>query len=376
MNCIKIIGAGIGGLTLGIALKQKGFEVKIYEAAKEIKVVGAGIILGCNAMQVYQKLGLDQKLAAKGNLLNKLSVTDHKLKNLSVLSLDYFVEKYQLANFAIHRADLHQVLLDQFDASEVIFGKRLKKVNQNKTEIEFTDGTKESFDILIGADGIHSVVRASIFGTDLEIRKAGQMCWRGVVEYQLPKEYKHEFREAWGLGARIGHGQINESQVYWFALINSNESPDTFQNKDWKKAFKDFDPLLFELINLTPNQNIHLGEMTDLELLTKWYQDNICLLGDAAHAMTPNMGQGAGQSIEDALALANMLAKYEGDHLQAFPAYQMYRKKKVDKIVNNSWRIGNISQLENPFVIGLRNAAMRITPAFIGRNALKETFAI
>lgn len=376
MKTITIIGAGIGGLTLGIALKQKGFQVKVYEAASEIKTVGAGIILGCNAMQVYQKLGIDGQLAEKGNVINGMSITDNNLKSLNTISLDYFVEKYKISNYAIHRAALHRVLLNQFEQGEVIFGKRFERLNEDRQNIEFQDGSNVSYEILIGADGLNSRVRASIFGDKTKIRKAGQTCWRGIVDYKLPESFKHKFREAWGIGSRVGHGQINDHQVYWFALVNSEEPIESFETKDWKSEFKIFDPLLQDLIYKTDDDKIHVGQMTDLELLPKWHKNEICLIGDAAHAMTPNMGQGAGQAIEDGLSLANELAKYSNDHQKAFTAFQSYRKKKVDKIVKNSWRIGNIAQLESHFWSGFRNAGIRITPAFMGRQALKETFTI
>lgn len=373
---ISIIGGGIGGLTAGIALKSKGYKVVIYESANKLKTVGAGIILGCNAMQVYQHLGLDKQMADKGNAINSMSVTDHNLKNLTSLTLDYFVDKYKIGNYAIHRADLHQILLDQFEEGEVVFGKRLDSLNQETLKLHFDDGSDAAYEILIGADGIHSKVREFIFPGKSKIRKAGQLCWRGVVDYQLPDEYKNEFREAWGLGNRVGHGQINEGQVYWFALINYKGALKDYNNANWKKLFSNFDPLLQELISNTDDGNIHLGEMTELEQLDNWYNDNVCLIGDAAHAMTPNMGQGAGQSIEDAWALANAISEHNADVRMAFPAFQKYRKKKVSKIVSNSWHIGNISQLESPFWLGFRNAAMRVTPAFLGKSALKETFEI
>lgn len=375
MNKTTIIGAGIGGLTLGVALKQQGFKVKIFESAKKIEVVGAGIILGCNAMQVFRNLGLAKKVAEKGNLIERMSITDQKLKNLSSISLEYFVDKYKIANYAIHRADLHKILLGEFDEGEVIFGKKLIDIDIVERKLNFEDGTDESFQLLVGADGVQSIVRKSIFGAQ-EIRKAGQICWRGVVEHPMPEEHINEFRESWGKGARIGHGRINNQLIYWFGLINSVQAPEMHEDDDLESLFNAFDPFLNEMIAKTDKSNLHIGEMTDLKLLKYWYKDRICLIGDAAHAMTPNMGQGAGQAIEDAFALANQLSDAKGDYLVAFPEYQKYRKKKVDKIVKTSWSIGNMAQMENKFLIGVRNIFMKMIPTFVSRNALKETFKI
>ena len=188
---ISIVGAGIGGLTAGIALKSKGYRVVVYEAAAALKTVGAGIILGCNAMQVFKNLGLDNQMAHKGNSINSMSITDNNLNTLSSIGLEYFVDKYKIGNYAIHRADLHQILLDQFEDGEVVFGKRLSTLDAEKQKLIFDDGCEADYEIVIGADGIHSKVRESILPNRSKIRKAGQLCWRGVVDYQLPNKKSH-----------------------------------------------------------------------------------------------------------------------------------------------------------------------------------------
>ena len=373
---VVIIGAGIGGLSLGIALKKQGISVKIYEATSEFKVVGAGIILGCNAMQVYRELGLIDQLKAKGNSLTRLSITDERLHKMSSVSLDSFVERYQVGNYAIHRADLHQILLSQFNKGEVILNKRMIELDSENNKVQFEDGEIKSYEVLVGADGIHSQVRQRMFGKNFKLRTAGQICWRGVLEYEMPAEYRNEFREAWGKGTRIGHGQINDKQVYWFALINSSNKPESFIGTEWRKHFMDFDPMLQVLLEKTTDADIHVGALTDLEVMDKWYRDNICLIGDAAHAMTPNMGQGAGQAIEDALALARFLSGNKANVEKGFSDFQHYRIKKVNQIVNNSWRIGKLAHTKSSLMISLRNFLMKMTPESAGRKAMEKTFEI
>ena len=373
---VIIIGAGIGGLSLGIALKQKGFLVEIFESASAFKTVGAGIILGCNAMQVYRELGIMDALVEKGNSLIRLSVTDHNLNKLSSVSLNYFVQKYQVGNYAIHRSDLHEILLKQFNKEEVRLNMRLSSIDKTSNTIEFENGEKRKYEILIGADGIHSQVRKGLFSKRYKINSVGQMCWRGVVDYSLPIKYKQEFREAWGKGSRVGHGQINDQQVYWFALINSSEQADSFKDRNWRAYFDSYHTLIKELLDKTPDSQIHTAPITELEQLEKWYDGNVCLIGDAAHAMTPNMGQGAGQSIEDAFVLARCLEANVNEVEVGFAAFQTYRIKKVRGIINNSRRIGNIAQVGSPIFISLRNTIMKLTPDSAGLKAMEKTFEI
>jgi len=146
------------------------------------------------------------------------------------------------------------------------------------------------------------------------------------------------------------------------------------QGDAWKNHFKAFNSLVDELIQATPDNQIHVAEITDLKPIKAWYQNQICLIGDAAHAMTPNMGQGAGQSIEDAFILANCLEKYPPQ--EAFEKYQSLRQTKVLQIVNNSWRIGQIAQLENSFGIWLRNQMMKLTPDAIGKKQTAQVFKL
>ena len=370
----NIIGAGIGGLTLAVALKQKGIPFQIFEQAEEMKAVGAGIILGNNAMQVYEKLGLVDALLEKGNRISQLSITEADLKPMSTIDLTDYEKQTGLANLAIHRGDLQTLLLSKLDEGDLTTSKKLMKLETgSKPKLHFEDRTTVEPEYVIGADGINSVVRKSITGENT-IRSARQICWRGVADYQLTAKDKTHFREAWGKGCRFGFGQINERQVYYFALLNIRESMDEHKGDDWKNHFKVFDPLVSQLIEATPNSQIHVGEITDLKPIKTWYKNQICLIGDAAHAMTPNMGQGAGQSIEDAYVLANCLEKYAPE--QAFEKYQSLRITKALQIVNNSWRIGMIAQLENSVGIWLRNQVMKMTPDSIGKKQTAQVFEL
>ncbi len=368
---ITIVGAGIGGLTTAIALKLKGFEVEICEAIPKFEKAGSGINLALNAMQVYKKLGLYDAVFRAGSHTNKISITDGKLKPLSVVSLNPYEEKYQVKSVAIHRSKLHQILLEALVGTPIHLGKKLKSLNVSDSEInlQFEDGTILKTNILIGADGIHSKVRKSIFG-DAIIRTAKQICWRGIVNINLPEKYQCELNELWGRGKRFGFVAIERNQYYWYALASYQENyQEEFKGIDLANFYSAFHPLVGEIINSTPIENIMTNEMTDLKPIKTWYNKNVCLVGDSAHATTPNLGQGACQAIESALVLSNCLAKFKTIE-NAFEAYQNIRIHKAIKIVDTSWRIGKMAHYKNNFSIKLRNIIFKIIPQIM---ATKQT---
>lgn len=360
---IAIIGAGIGGLTTAIALKQKGFEVEIFEASEDFGKAGSGINLAINAMQVFKRLSLYEEIAAVGNSTNSLRITDEKLITLTNVSLLNSEKIHQVKAFAIHRATLHTILINRLQDVKIHLGKRLKSLIQTENEVnfEFEDGTNYSSNILIGGDGIHSVVRKAIFA-NTTLRVAKQVCWRGIVKMKTLQKYQTELTELWGKGKRFGFVHINEDEVYWYALANYKTDYKTeFSNSNLNELFSDFSPIVKNIISKTDKKSIIFNEILDLKPISSWHDQNICLIGDAAHATTPNLGQGACQAIESAYVLATCLASEENTEL-AFVTYEKIRKKNAEKIVNTSWTVGKMAHLENKYLVFFRNKMMRLIP--------------
>lgn len=371
---VKIIGAGISGLTTGIALKQKGFKVQIFEQAEQFKPVGAGIFLANNAMQIYERLGLKSAIEEAGVPIHSLKITESNLSPLSVIDLTYFEKKFGVSNIAIHRGALMKILVQQFDKEEILLNKQLADIDfKENNQLHFQDNSTATGELIIGADGINSNVRKAIFA-NTKIRKAGQICWRGVCEFSLPEKFKFELNEAWGSGNRFGFGEISPNQVYWFALTNFNEEALHFSKKQITSIFKNYHPLVQDLIKATAPNKIHTDQISDLETIKNWHFKNVCLIGDAAHSTTPNMGQGACQAIEDAYFLAEFLEKENNQN--AFQHFQKFRKKKADMIVKNSWMIGKMAHWENPLAVSFRNFLMKMTPDYLGRKQSEGVFEI
>lgn len=369
---VAIVGAGIAGITLAIALKKAGISFVVYEAASEIRPVGAGIAIANNAMQVYRHLGVAEQLNQKGTRISTVRLTDLDLHILDQTSLISFEQQYQLANIAIHRSDLHQVLLDAMGEEHLQLNKRLQQITSTPAGyiLAFTDGTTQQHTFVIGADGLRSRVRQALFG-DYPLRDAHQICWRGVLPFELPKGYDHVAVESWGKGKRMGFVSLSNHQVYWYFLVDEAlYRPDT----DVELYIAECPLWVQQMIQQTPKKSLHLDKIYDLSPFSDWYKQKACLIGDAAHATTPNLGQGACQAIEDVYVISRLLERYSLEEaLRQFPAI---RQAKAHAVVRDSWALGKIAQWRNPLLVGIRNSSFRLLPMWIKNKQMNKMFAL
>ncbi len=370
---ITIIGAGIGGLSTALVLKQKGCEVTVFESASEIKPVGAGIVMANNAMQIFRKLGIQHQVEQAGNRVSYMSITDEKLHPLSVMDLSKFEEKYGVYNVAIHRGKLQQILAEEVGFENIRLAKRLSKIEQSSLfTLTFEDNTTENSQIVIGADGIKSVVRNQLFSTSV-IRDTKQICWRGICETALPEKYQHEAIEAWGKGKRFGFVKIDDKQIYWYAVVNHRLAE--HDKVDLCDLFKTFHSDVLKIISETHDSNIIFSRITDLKPMMQWHHKNACLIGDAAHATTPNLGQGACQAVEDAYTIGQLFGP-DKSFEDIFAEFESLRVNKAHSIVKTSWTIGKLAHLENSLGIWLRNTLMKNTPKRANTRQLEKIFNI
>lgn len=368
---VNIIGAGIGGLTTALTLQQKGLNVKIFESSAEIKPVGAGIIMANNAMQVFQKLGIQDKIGKAGNKISYMKITDMQLNNISTVDLTEYEKKYGVHTVAIHRGELQKILANEIGHDNINLSKRLSKIEKAELfKLTFEDNSTIESKLVIGADGIRSVVRNQLF-EESTLRNANQKCWRGICEIDLPQKYHNELNEAWGKGKRFGFVKISDKKVYWYALTNSKNT--NADEVNLTELFSEFHSDISQIISATLKEQIIISDIFDLKPIDKWQSENVCLIGDAAHATTPNLGQGACQAIEDAYVIGKLLGS--GLSIEnTFEDYEKLRRKKAHSIVNTSWTIGKIAHIENRFGFWLRNFAMKSLPKSANKKQLDMIF--
>ncbi|WP_312418753.1 FAD-dependent monooxygenase [Epilithonimonas sp.] len=365
MNSISIIGGGIGGLTLGNFLKKQNIDFKIYESAAEIKPVGAGIAMAGNAMQIFDKLGLKEKIENAGTKMHALIITDEKLKTISKTDVLKLERQSKVCNIAIHRADLQRILSENI-SEHIILNKRLSKIEKKENyHLTFEDQTEIESEIVFGADGVKSLVRNQILKSG-EIRNAKQKCWRGIINTEIPEKYSHNAYEMWGKGKRFGFVKLSENTLYWYALVNEKFYS---ENIDLLEEFRDFHPEILKMISKTAKENIILNDIIDIKPMNTWSAENVCLIGDAAHATTPNMGQGGCQAVEDAYILSK-LWKTEKDWNKIFSQFEKIRKEKVHHIVNTSWTLGKVAQWEN--FTSIRNSIFRVIPESVNQKQMEK----
>ncbi|MEM8670969.1 MAG: FAD-dependent monooxygenase [Planctomycetota bacterium] len=338
-----IIGAGIGGLSTAIALAKDGIDVTVMEQAPSPRPIGAGISLQPNALECLKRL--DVLDAVLGRSCSSLSAKVRHFRGGMIRQFDFstYVERFGHLPCTIHRADLFECLSEAATSLgvKILFGQAFERFEDHGDHVELqTRSMQTTSDVLIGADGIQSGVREQLLGKQAT-RYSGYICWRGISDDPSLVEDVDTMCEYWGHRARFGCMRCNAKQVYWYAT-RDQELPEPVQD-DWHRHFEQWAPLVLRLICSTERSRVHVGPITDRLPTPGWSRGRVALLGDAAHPMTPNLGQGGGQAIEDAIILAMALNRHE-DVSNALAAYSDFRFPRTSELTNMSHSVGKIGQ--------------------------------
>ncbi|MGN6547352.1 MAG: FAD-dependent oxidoreductase [Aureliella sp.] len=386
-----IIGSGIAGLSAAHALRRCGIEVTVYERAPALGEVGAGIGLWANALRALKSIGLDARVRAAAMPMAvseiRLAEGHRRVSSLSAARLNAYMG-YEPALSLIHRVELVDALAESLPPETTRFGFECEHVqlSPEAAEVRFKNGHVDRADLLVGADGIHSVVRAQLFGTQPP-RYAGYTCWRGVCARptSIAPGYVGEW---WGRGQRLGITSLTEDRVYWFATRNA---PPGERSDDERAAaaaaFRHFAEPAVEMIESTPQSAVLRNDIIDRPPdQRRWTKGRAVLIGDAAHPTTPNLGQGGCMAIEDAVVLAQCLQMQRPAIARAAQAserstqqrdlqwqldnFVARRFPRTRTIVDSSWKLGKIGQYEGRLACWLRDLAVASTMPLLGARSL------
>jgi 2-polyprenyl-6-methoxyphenol hydroxylase-like FAD-dependent oxidoreductase len=363
-----VIGGGIGGLTTAIALQKAGIEAHVYERARSLGEVGAGISLWVNAVHALDQLGLGSPLRSRILWPSRNEVRTWRGAMLSSAVCEDSPGE-GMAVGVLHRADLLAMLSNEIEPARLHLEHECTGFTQDEVGIraQFANGENASGDVLVGCDGLRSIVRAELFGASPP-RYAGYTAWRAIASLGPSALVTCE---TWGPGRRFGTVPMTQGRVYWYATKNAAEGERDSQERVKEtllKLFSGWHKPIVSLIEATDAAAILRNDIYDRDPLSHWSHHRVTLLGDAAHPMTPNLGQGACQAIEDAVVLAACLAG--SSHIDsALQKYEERRVPRTSKIALLSRRIGGMAQWENPLMCSLRNIALRAMPkSFAGRQ--------
>jgi salicylate hydroxylase len=369
---ILIVGAGIGGLTAALALRQAGFDAHVYEQTSVLREVGAGVAISPNAVKVLHKLGLAEVLRTVGVVSDSMDSRDWQSGALlgRVPLAEAAVERWGAPFYHLHRADLHDALRAALGDPHITLGARCGAVEPHDTAVtaRFADAREAAGDLLIGADGIHSVVREHVAGPDRPVWSR-QISWRGLAPAPVGREVGLEVRHHsfWGPRTQFVCFYVSAGRlVNW---VGNTQSDDDWHEESWS-ARGDRDEVLRLFAGwhsqvralIAGTEQVFKWALFDRPPLETWTRGRVTLLGDAAHPMLPYMAQGASQSIEDASVLAACLTADRHDPQRALEAYAAHRRERTAAVQAASREASRVVRLTDLAEVEARNARLADSP--------------
>ncbi|MCF8467728.1 MAG: FAD-dependent monooxygenase [Sneathiella sp.] len=362
---VIIIGCGIAGAALSLTLQRAGISHLVLEQAHELSEVGAGLQQSPNSIRVLRYLGLIEELkrigvAPKAHLFKDYESGEVLLETpLMPKVADYFGAPY----YHVHRADLLDIMVKAMDPENIRLDVKATKLVQidRGVEVTLSDGTVEKGDVLIGADGLHSIVRQEFFLAD-KPRHSGCVAWRGLVPVKIARDLGFEQNSYVWMGphrSAVLYYVCGGELFNWVGIgpYSDNAKESWLQTGSREAALKEYAGWNSQITDLIAGtDSLFMTAMIDRDPLDAWVTDRVALMGDAAHAMMPYHAQGAGQSIEDAWVLGRSLEMAEGDIPAALKKYESLRLSRANRVQQQSRAAEHLFHMTDPDEIARRNA--------------------
>jgi len=358
-----VVGGGIGGLASAIGLRERGWDVEVLEQAPAFEEVGAGLSLWPNALTALDELGVGATVREKSVLDGEAGIREQGGRWLSRTDVAAIRERFGSVAL-VHRATLLDILRSALPSECLTAGVAISHVSADGL-VTHVDGDVRG-DLVVGADGLNSTVRRTVWPDAPSPRYAGYTAWRFVTRGPVDVGAG---AESWGRGERFGYATLSDGRVYCFATSNVDEGTDGGDVAALRRRFADWhDPIPRLLADVEEGDLLH-HDLYELPPLSSYVAGKVALVGDAAHAMTPNLGQGACQALEDAVVLARCATDSD------LAAYDAERRPRATMISKRSARIGQLAQLQAKPAVVVRNLVMKATPASSLLRSLKPVLS-
>jgi salicylate hydroxylase len=360
---VAIVGGGIGGLAAALALHRRGVEVAVYEKSARISEIGAGITMSPNALKALRALELERQAVSIGYQADDSVIRSWRSGRVITRQKrsGNVVERFGASFLTIHRADLLEIIAGAVPERLIHLGAECVGVAADNAVARFADGREVEADVVIGADGIHSTVRESLFGPDAP-HFTGCVCWRGLVPIDAlpPGSRATEMTSWWGPHGHVVHYRVRRGELINFvAHIDSDAWTEESWTRECDRAelmttYARWNESLLRLFE--SSERYYKWALYDRDPLAAWGKGPVSLLGDAAHPMLPYLGQGACMAIEDGCVLADLVARTPDDPVRALRDYERLRAPRTRQAQLGSRHRAKENHLASPLARLMRDA--------------------